>query len=390
MINGYFATPADVENYLGSLAASFPNYCQRISLPHPTVGNKTCSALRIGLTPSRGFARGVLFTGGVHGDEKGGAEICVNFAEALLTAYQNGTGLSFRVGSNAPVEATPAQVDDLKYGLEVYVFPLVNPDGRERGTRQNRNGVDLARNFPFLWDHPNVGGSPGPGLHYRGPSGLSEPESQNYVWLVDNFPKITRVIDIHSNGNTAGSMVAYHWGNAPNQTSDSGMNFRKAKFNPTYWATLGKVDPNATPEADYLEFITDSDLNYVRSVSDAAAASMKAVQGTWYSSLEGVRYGLFASNTGGAYTGVGGTPTDYLFSRYYSLSRIRRLIPVASRKVYGWLIEFAPSDGSLSPNPAPADMNKIIQEVNAGMLTVCRKSVFPTWMLKLLSLLPWP
>jgi protein MpaA len=49
----------------------------------------------------------------------------------------------------------------------------VNPDGLSRHTRQNARGVDLNRNFPFLWQRTV------PGSHYYGgPKPLSERESR--------------------------------------------------------------------------------------------------------------------------------------------------------------------------------------------------------------------
>ena len=100
---------------------------------------------------------------GVHGREWGGPDILVYFAVRLLRAYRDGKGV--RLGRRS---FTAAQIREIVEGLDIVVLPQVNPDGRhfsmERHPmwRKNRRpaprgrghkciGVDLNRNFPFLW-----------------------------------------------------------------------------------------------------------------------------------------------------------------------------------------------------------------------------------------------
>ena len=59
-------------------------------------------------------------------------------------------------------------------GADVWVIPDLNPDGVAAHTRQNDDGIDLNRNFPYNF---TVLESPG-GLMYSGTSPLSEPESE--------------------------------------------------------------------------------------------------------------------------------------------------------------------------------------------------------------------
>jgi len=86
-----------------------------------------------------------LVVGCIHGDESAG------------------TAIARRLES----VATPKQA-------LLWVIEDLNPDGAAAGTRQNANGVDLNRNFPWHWRALGRRGD----LQYSGPRPLSEPESR--------------------------------------------------------------------------------------------------------------------------------------------------------------------------------------------------------------------
>lgn len=57
------------------------------------------------------------------------------------------------------------------HGVDMWLIPVLNPDGLKRRARKNARGVDLNRNYPYDWKR--LGGS-----YYSGPKPASEPETR--------------------------------------------------------------------------------------------------------------------------------------------------------------------------------------------------------------------
>jgi hypothetical protein len=116
---------------------------------------------------------------------------------------------------------------------EMYFVPCFNPDGYEynrindpngggdwRKNRRNNGGsygVDLNRNFGYMWGYDDLGSSPIPSSEtYRGPSAFSEPEAQ----AIRDFA-ILNNYGTHFNMHTYGGYILYPWGYMDAETPDS-------------------------------------------------------------------------------------------------------------------------------------------------------------------------
>jgi len=116
-------------------------------------------------------------------------------------------------------------------GAETWVVPMLNPDGHvfsvehERLWRKNRRnngngtwGVDLNRNYGYMWGHDDEGSSPNPGSGtYRGPSPFSEPETRVIRDLMSTGRHFSAVISYHN----FSQLVLHPWGYTAEPTADA-------------------------------------------------------------------------------------------------------------------------------------------------------------------------
>ena len=154
----------EVESALQTYATTYPSLITRFTLPHQTWENRTCHGVKIASGSGAGRV-GIYFIGGVHAREWVCPDILINLIEKLASAFSANNGLTF--GSKI---FTAAQIKSIVDKLDLFVFPQVNPDGRNESFngnaswRKNRRpaptsnptsmGVDINRNYNFLWDYP--------------------------------------------------------------------------------------------------------------------------------------------------------------------------------------------------------------------------------------------
>ncbi|KAI7778613.1 peptidase m14 [Diaporthe eres] len=292
-----------------------------LDLPHNTFEGATQFAAYVGGSDKSKYH--LYLTAGSHARERGGPDQLIYWISYLLAANATGSGLAY--GNKT---CTNAQVRSI-LDAGIVFFPLVNPDGvtydQATGSlwRKNRNtksgtgnaaGVDINRNFDFLWDFqkyfdPSVNpASTSPSAQtFRGTAPESEAEAKNLVSIYKEFPNIRWYMDIHS----ATGDILYPWGHDQGQSTDTSLNF----LNPAYDRKRGVLGDS------YKEYIPSTDDNNLRAVAAKSVVAMCAVGGRSYSSGPGV----------GLYPTCGGVD-DYTFSRYWGVE--------GANKVYSFTLEF--------------------------------------------------
>lgn len=298
----------------------------------------------------------IYFSAGIHARERGGPDNIVYWIADLLAADKAGTGLTYgrKSYTNAQVKSV------LQAGI--VVFPAVNPDGiaydQQTGSlwRKNRNtksgsgsstGVDLNRNFDFLWDFKKkfdpstspASTSPGSETFY-GTAPASEPETKNHVSVYSTFPKIRWMVDIHS----AVGDVLYSWGDDENQSTTPTQNFLNTAFD----GKRGRVG-----DSTYKEYIPAQDLTNAKAAASALANGLKAPGGRQYGYTQAV--GLYPTS---------GATDDYAFSRFWA-------VPGAN-KVYGYTLEFGYATNFY---PTLSEFNTNILDTNAGFMEFALQAI---------------
>ena len=196
-----YHSAAALEQELQQLADARPDIAQLIEIGRSIEG-RPILALRIG--DRHGEVPKVLFMGCHHAREWVAVEVPFLLAKELVE------------------RADEAPIADWLSGGEVWIAPMVNPDGHEHSRteqrlwRKNRRrnhdgsfGVDPNRNYGYMWgvlDLPTSSHVPSDET-YVGPRAFSEPETQAVRDLI-GCERFAGVITYHSYS----QLILYPWG----------------------------------------------------------------------------------------------------------------------------------------------------------------------------------
>lgn len=351
VILGYM-TADEVESALTNLHTLHPDLITLIALPHQTWENRISHAVRL-KAGTKQNCPGVLFTGSMHAREWGGSDICISFVVSLINAYRSQMALLFGGKTFAAV-----QVKAILENVDIFVFPDVNPDGKHysqthdpsSGTyqgvwwRKNRNpntavdpsnrGIDLNRNFDFLWSSGIGTSAAASSPIYKGQAAFSEPETRNVRFLFDTYNNINYFVDIHSYS----ELILYSWGDDNNQNTEPGQNFQ----NVAYDGKRGILNDSL-----YREFISTLDENTLKNLAGRMNNALAAVRGKHYTVKQSV--GLYPTSA---------TSDDSALAR--------NIVSGVRNRIYSFTIEFGTEFV-----PPFAEMDKIIQDVCAAMTELC-------------------
>ncbi len=207
---GLYHTYAEVNSELHQLAGNHAGLAQVSSLGKSVQG-RDLWAIKISDAAAQNENEPVfVLLGGHHAREWISVDVPFLLARHLLEKYNTDTLVTRLVNS-----------------AEIWIVPMVNPDGHQysvtnqRLWRKNRRdngdgtfGVDLNRNYGYQWGGPGSSGDTFSDI-YRGPSAFSEPETQAVRDFLQAHPP-QALITYHN----FSQLVLYPWGHTHNPAPD--------------------------------------------------------------------------------------------------------------------------------------------------------------------------
>ena len=185
-----FHSYPEMTSELQQIAGAYPQITRLEDLGHSVQG-RTIWGLKVTANPDdEEDEPEVRICGLHHGNEWMSAEIPLLLAWHLVENY-----------------GTDPSITRLVDEREIWIIPMVNPDGREAMTlssRYNANGVDLNRDYGYMWD--GSGGSPSP---------FSQPETQ-----VIRSHALQNQFVVSLSFHCSGNIVNYLWNYTPVNAPD--------------------------------------------------------------------------------------------------------------------------------------------------------------------------
>lgn len=201
---GGFPTLAEALAIMDSLHALYPSITTARDSIGASYNGRALWMMKISDNADTDEEEPEFFINGlIHAREPMGLESCVRFMGYLCQNY-----------------GADSLVTNLVNNREFYFVPVINPDGYEYNRQINPNGggmwrknrhgqgIDLNRNWGFMWGFDDNGSSPYPGDEtYRGDAPFSEPETEAMRQFI-----IGRHFNIVMNFHSFGNYFLYPWG----------------------------------------------------------------------------------------------------------------------------------------------------------------------------------
>ncbi|TKJ39862.1 hypothetical protein CEE37_11330 [candidate division LCP-89 bacterium B3_LCP] len=280
---------------LQAIAAANPSICELHNVG-PTVQRRALWFMNI--SDNVGVEEDELefkYISTMHGDEPVGTEMCMYFINLLVDEY-----------------GIDPELTELVNETEIWIMPLMNPDGNSMGSRYNANGVDLNRNFPDRVDDPvnttagreietadvmnwNFGHQPVFSANFHTGALVA-----NYPWDHGFDPQANAVYCDNHDVVLAASET-YSWNNSPMWNNNFG-SFTNGTVNGADWYQIsgGMQDWN---------YHWMGDMDITMELSNTAWPSPSAIPGLWDDNRESmIAYMQFA------HRGIRGVVTDAVTS----------------------------------------------------------------------------
>ncbi|MBI2362342.1 MAG: zinc carboxypeptidase [Elusimicrobia bacterium] len=210
--DGIYHNYGEIVSEMQSVASAGSGFASMFSVG-TSVQGRAIPGLRLGYPSRDGHAKpAAAFLGAHHAREHLSTEVPLLLARWIAE------------------HAREARVKRLLETRDIYILPVINPDGVEydiaagsyRWQRKNLKdngdgsvGVDLNRNYDFRFGGEGASDYPGSDT-YHGPSAFSEPETRAVRSFVEALPNLKVMVSYH----TFSELVMYPWGGADEPISD--------------------------------------------------------------------------------------------------------------------------------------------------------------------------
>jgi hypothetical protein len=176
---GRYLTYTEYIDTMNVMATNNPTICKLETLGY-SYQNRLVLAMKISDSVNLDENEpAVYFDGNTHGDEKIGWAVCYEFIKYLLMNY-----------NWDPI------VTNLINNREIWVVPMINPDGYVNNVRYNGHNVDLNRNYGWMWGNESQCGS----------DACSESEVMSFINLFLKHP-----FAIYTTYHAGDSIISYPW-----------------------------------------------------------------------------------------------------------------------------------------------------------------------------------
>jgi hypothetical protein len=170
-----------------------------------------------------------------HGNEYMSAELPLNLALLLVQNY-----------------STDPTITELVDNREIWIIPMVNPDGREAGTRYNAHGIDLNRNYGYMPESATP---------------YSEPETRamRNNALQNNF---VLSLSFHCSGDIVNYVWNYKHQRVPDNTAVESLSEQYGSHN-GYWVVEGYDWYQTLGDCNDFSYGTRGDMDWTIEVQDS-------------------------------------------------------------------------------------------------------------------------
>lgn len=172
-----YYTLTEYQNFMQQTAAQYPEICQLLQFG-TSIQGRPLYFMKISDNVGQEENEPELkYVGSIHGDEVVGYDMLIRLIQLLTSQYN-----------------TNPRISSIVNNTEIWINPMMNPDGNALVQRGNANGIDLNRNFPT-------------------PDGILHPDGN--AWQVENIAMMdfssARDFDLSINFHGGALVINYPW-----------------------------------------------------------------------------------------------------------------------------------------------------------------------------------